>query len=679
VGENWRAMLRLSIKSGLATLLAIWIGGCSAIDSWAASKPSMPTPFTSQPQSTSLSQTGTLSEVGVPASIAKLAPKLDDLRPQVKILSPQPNEILVENRAVVRLQVNDLPIFKHPELGLGNHLHAILDRDSSRSIYDLSQPLIFDNLAPGTHTIRVFATRPWHESFKNTGAFDLVTFSVSAPNGANTPNPQLPLLTYNRPVDTYGTEPVLLDFYLSNISPNTDWKVKATIADQTFILDRWEPIYLKGLQAGANFIKLELIDSAGNPIPNFDRDPVATINYDTRSLSPLDRLVSNQIDSKLAKSIVDPTLIVVKPQPTPAPIPTPVYQPPVAPTSAPVYQPPATPEPIPAPVYQPPVAPTPAPVYQPPVAQTPAPVYQPPAIPEPTPAPVYQPPATPAPTRTPVYQPPATPEPIPAPVYQPPVAPTPAPVYQPPATPEPIPTPVYQPPVAPTPAPVYQPPATPEPIPTPVYQPPVAPTPAPVYQPPATPEPIPTPIYQPPVALTPTPVYQPPATPEPTPTPIYQPPVAPTPAPVYQPPATSEPIPAPVYQPPVAPTPAPVYQPSATPAPIPTPVYQPPVAPTPAPVSQSPQIQNPEPQYQPTSTTTIQSSNPQSSTPNPQHPIFSFLNDRRSDIKKFTNTIPPNAQKFGRQMQIWATQLEEWVETTIARFQSNQTTLDTNV
>jgi hypothetical protein len=638
VGENWRAMLRLSIKSGLATLLAVWIGGCSAIDSWAASKPSMPTPFTSQPQSTSLSQTGKLSEVGVPVSIAKLAPKLDNLRPQVKILSPQPNEILVENRAVVRLQVNDLPIFKHPELGLGNHLHVILDRESSRSIYDLAQPLIFDNLAPGTHTIRVFATRPWHESFKNAGAFDLVTFSVSAPNGENTPNPQLPLLTYNRPVDTYGTEPVLLDFYLSNISPNTDWQVKATIANQTFILDRWEPIYLKGLQAGANFIKLELIDSAGNPIPNFDRDPVATINYDTRSLSPLDRLVSNQIDSKLAKSIVDPTLIVVKPQPTPAP----VYQPPVAPT------------PTPTPVYQPRVAPAPAPVYQPPAIPepTPTPIYQPPVAPTPTPTPVYQPPV--APTSAPVYQPPAIPESTPTPVYQPPVAPTPAPVYQPPAIPEPTPTPVYQPPVAPTPTP------------TPVYQPPVAPTPAPVYQPPAIPEPTPTPVYQPPATPTPAPVYQPPAIPEPIPTPVYQPPVAPTPTPT------------PVYQPPVAPIPAPVYQSPATPAPTPTPAYPPPVK-TPTPIYQPPQIQNPEPQYQPTSTSIIQSSNTQSPIPNPQHPILSFLDDRRSDIKKFTNTIPPNAQKFGRQMQIWGAQMKEWLETTIARFQSNQTTPDTNV
>ena len=35
------------------------------------------------------------------------------------------------------------------------------------NIYDISTPITFSNLDPGTHTLRVFATYPWDESYKN--------------------------------------------------------------------------------------------------------------------------------------------------------------------------------------------------------------------------------------------------------------------------------------------------------------------------------------------------------------------------------------------------------------------------------------------------------------------------------------------------------------------------------
>jgi hypothetical protein len=50
-----------------------------------------------------------------------------------------------------------------------------------KAVYDLSEPLVFKDLSPGTHTLRVFASRPWHESFKNQGAFDQRTFHILPP------------------------------------------------------------------------------------------------------------------------------------------------------------------------------------------------------------------------------------------------------------------------------------------------------------------------------------------------------------------------------------------------------------------------------------------------------------------------------------------------------------------
>jgi hypothetical protein len=90
---------------------------------------------------------------------------LEGYQPQVSILSPQVDEILPDNIVKVKLQVKDLPIFKDPQWQLGPYLHLILDNQPYIAVYDVNQPVVLSDLSPGTHTLRVFASRPWHESF----------------------------------------------------------------------------------------------------------------------------------------------------------------------------------------------------------------------------------------------------------------------------------------------------------------------------------------------------------------------------------------------------------------------------------------------------------------------------------------------------------------------------------
>ena len=169
------------------------------------------------PNNPALSNTdGPLSEVNIPASISQLAPSLTKFQPQVQILSPKFDEVLADDRVTVKLQVRDLTLSQQPQLGLGNHLQVILDKHTAQSVYDLTQPLVFKNLAAGTHTLRVFAARPWHESFKNDGAFALVTFHVLTKTAENNPDLHQPLLTYSQPIGSYGAEPILLDYHLTN-------------------------------------------------------------------------------------------------------------------------------------------------------------------------------------------------------------------------------------------------------------------------------------------------------------------------------------------------------------------------------------------------------------------------------------------------------------------------------
>ncbi|MBE5231564.1 MAG: hypothetical protein ACKPH1_09930 [Microcystis panniformis] len=260
---------------------------------------------------------GRISEVAPPALIQELRPSLDRYAPQVTILSPLPEQVFDDPQVTVKLQVSELPIFQDDTLKLGPHLSLIVDNEPAAAIYDLKQPIILENLAPGTHTLRVFALRPWQESFKNDGAFAETTFHILTKTGKNAPDNNLPLLTYSSPQGIYGAEPILLDFYLSNAPlrlSNTanednnlqDWRIRVTVNGESFLLDTWEPIYLKGFAKGNNWVQLEFIDGKGNKIENEFNTSVRVISFDPSYQDGLSQLVRGDLSPIIARSIVDP-------------------------------------------------------------------------------------------------------------------------------------------------------------------------------------------------------------------------------------------------------------------------------------------------------------------------------------------------------------------------------------
>jgi hypothetical protein len=302
-------------------------------------------------------ETASISEVSPPQEIQRLNQTFDRYEPQVTIVSPKPDTILQDDKVTVQLSVADLPIFKS-SLGLGPHVHVTLDGQDYKPLYNLGESLTFESLTPGTHTLRAFASRPWHESFKNEGAYAQSTFHVYAKTGENTPNPQLPLLTYSRPVGTYGAEPILLDFYLRNAplhiaaledSDISDWQIRATVNGQSFLTENWQPLYLKGFKPGQNWVKLEFLDREGNLVANQFNSTVHLIDYQPGGQDALARLMRGE---KIADidTIVD--LNYVAP-PEPAPLPAqaepnpPVTAAPTAPVSPQVIKPEVVPaEPV---------------------------------------------------------------------------------------------------------------------------------------------------------------------------------------------------------------------------------------------------------------------------------------------------------------------------------------------
>lgn len=260
-----------------------------------------------------------LAETVAPKVIRELNQQLDVYNPQVRIVSPRQNQTFKETNIEIQLAVDDFPIFQDEKLKLGNHLNLILDNEPVRPIYDLTKPVVFQELTPGTHTIRVFADRPWGESYKNEGAYAQTTFNVLTETNSNHPDPSLPLLTYNNPIGTYSAEPILLDFYLTNAplhsvaenNPNVaDWQIKATVNGESFRLENWQPVYLKGFNRGDNWIQLELIDEAGNDIANVYNNTVRVINYNPETTDTLGKLMSDRISTAEAQPIVEQTYYI---------------------------------------------------------------------------------------------------------------------------------------------------------------------------------------------------------------------------------------------------------------------------------------------------------------------------------------------------------------------------------
>ena len=265
-----------------------------------------------------------ISEIAPPKVIQELSQTLEVYQPQVKILNPLPDELLQEDKLEVRLEVKDLPIFKNPQYGLGSHLKVILDNQPGLEIYDLTQALELSDLSPGTHTLRVFASSPWNESFKNEGAYAQTTFHIFTKSDDNHPDTSLPILTYNLPEGSYGAQPILLDFYLTNAplhilakdnpdNPIADWRIRCTINGESFILDRWQSIYLKGFKPGQNWVKLEFLDNQGNPVKNVFNSTVRIINYEPDGIDTLAKIFRGELSAEDLRVIVDPDYAAEKP------------------------------------------------------------------------------------------------------------------------------------------------------------------------------------------------------------------------------------------------------------------------------------------------------------------------------------------------------------------------------
>ena len=228
----------------------------------------------------------------------------DAAAPTLKIIEPAANATI--NGAIVKVKLEisgDLKGYKphmDMETKMGNHIHVILDNQPYEAFYNLDSEFELRNVADGEHTIRVFPSRPWHESYKNEGAFQMVRFTVknggdakkptTTANGNTMATPEgkdvkmslagnvdatKPLLTFSRPKGEYKDDDanaIMIDFWLANAKLTGDggeYRVRYSVDNgESRFIEKWEPIWLTGWVAGRHVVALELVDKDGKPVDN---------------------------------------------------------------------------------------------------------------------------------------------------------------------------------------------------------------------------------------------------------------------------------------------------------------------------------------------------------------------------------------------------------------------------
>jgi hypothetical protein len=163
-------------------------------------------------------------------------------------------------------QTLDADMKKCANSAKGQHIHLILNNEPYSAHYNAE---FTKELEEGHYVALSFLSRSYHESVKSYGAYNVRQFTVGrAPKEGEVADLSAPHMFYSRPKGTYSgadTEKILLDFFLLNaeLSPEGK-KVRATINGQEFMIDKWQPHFIKGLPMGEVTIKLELLDEEGN-------------------------------------------------------------------------------------------------------------------------------------------------------------------------------------------------------------------------------------------------------------------------------------------------------------------------------------------------------------------------------------------------------------------------------
>ncbi len=145
--------------------------------------------------------------------------------------------------------------------GISDYKIATIENNYSLNYFDNSQ--VKKDFLAGNNVFLSFLTYPNKISVKTNKANVLKNVVIGDMESLF--NMKQPHLFYHLPQEN--TEKPILDFYLVNTSiANEGSKVKVTINDVEFIIEKWAAYQIEGVKSESNTIRIQLIDKDGSLI-----------------------------------------------------------------------------------------------------------------------------------------------------------------------------------------------------------------------------------------------------------------------------------------------------------------------------------------------------------------------------------------------------------------------------
>ena len=112
---------------------------------------------------------GLLQEVAPPGAVQEIKRRLSNRRPQLRLLSPKADSITNSSKLELTLAIEDWPVSRDPELGIGPHVAIQVDDRPLIRLDQLDDNIMktqLNDLTPGSHRFAAWAAYPW-DCFQN--------------------------------------------------------------------------------------------------------------------------------------------------------------------------------------------------------------------------------------------------------------------------------------------------------------------------------------------------------------------------------------------------------------------------------------------------------------------------------------------------------------------------------
>ena len=267
-------------RPGLKPLLKVLLAGllllslqapAAALPGWMNRNPKTADVLRVSPPSS-----GQLQEVAPPGAVQEIKRHLSDRRPQLRLLSPRDDSTNSSSSLNLTLGVEDWPVSRDPELGLGPHVALQVDERPLIRIDALENGrahVQLDDLSPGSHRFAAWAAYPWGEAVQSSGASMEWRLHQWQPAEGTQPRRDSPWLTPNPVAEELSHQPLLLDWLLWNAplqnlrDGDARWRVRVSLDGDSFLVDHQDALWLKGTSGNnGTTLQLELLDGRGEPL-----------------------------------------------------------------------------------------------------------------------------------------------------------------------------------------------------------------------------------------------------------------------------------------------------------------------------------------------------------------------------------------------------------------------------